>query len=125
MDRHGISNTSDRLVFPNPFHLMQFYSPLSIGEPPKSRTPNQRKDKDMKAQVRPRWISGIAVASLSALIAMTLGVAIVHGKEKAEHVRWDIIVLTPPGATVNAGGQASALNNIGDQITFTGTGTFA
>jgi hypothetical protein len=82
----------------------------------------------MKAQVRPRWISGIAVVSLIALIAMTLGVAIVHGKgkdgkEKGEHVRWDLIVLTPV-ATVNAGGQASALNNIGDQITFTGTGTF-
>ena len=77
----------------------------------------------MKAQLRPRWISGIAVVSLIALIAMTLDVAIAHGKEKGEHVRWDIIVLTP-GATVNAGGQASALNNIGDQITFTGTGTF-
>ena len=34
----------------------------------------------MKAQLRPRWVAGIAVASLSALIAMTLGVAIVHGK---------------------------------------------
>src|SRR6266852_4984447 len=43
---------------------------------------------------------------------------------EAAHVRWDIIVLTPPGATVNAGGQASALNNIGDKITLTGTGTF-
>src|SRR5262249_28735169 len=83
----------------------------------------------MKAQVRPKWISGIAVVSLIALIAMTLGVAIVHGEEKdekkkGERVRWDIILLTTPGATVNPGGQASALNNIGDQITFTGTGTF-
>ncbi len=43
---------------------------------------------------------------------------------QAAHVRWDIIVLTPPGATVNAGGEASALNNIGDKITLTGTGTF-
>src|SRR5437016_13343885 len=42
---------------------------------------------------------------------------------EAARVRWDIIVLTPP-ATVNAGGQASALNNIGDKITLTGTGTF-
>ncbi len=38
----------------------------------------------MKAQVRPRWISGIAVVSLIALIAMTLDVAIAHGKEKGE-----------------------------------------
>src|SRR5256885_14166783 len=43
---------------------------------------------------------------------------------EAARVRWDMIVLTPPGATVNAGGQASALNNIGDKITLTGTGTF-
>jgi hypothetical protein len=35
--------------------------------------------KDMKAQLRPRWVAGIAVASLSALIAMTVGVVIVHG----------------------------------------------
>ena len=34
----------------------------------------------MKAQLRPRWVAGIAVASLSALITMILGVAIVHGK---------------------------------------------
>jgi hypothetical protein len=39
-----------------------------------------KEDKVMKAQLRPRWVAGIAVASLSALIAMTLGVAIVHGK---------------------------------------------
>ena len=85
----------------------------------------------MKAQLRPRWISGIAVVSLIALIAMTLGVAIVHGKEKekekekekAERVRWDIIHLTA-GPTVNPGGQASAQDNIGDTIAFTGTGTF-
>lgn len=37
-------------------------------------------DKDMKAQFRPRWVAGFAVASLSALIMMTLGVAIVHGQ---------------------------------------------
>jgi hypothetical protein len=42
---------------------------------------------------------------------------------QAAHVRWDIIHLTP-GPTVNAGGQASAQNNIGDTITLTGTGTF-
>src|SRR5215470_12010263 len=46
----------------------------------------------------------------------------------AEHVRWDIIHLTPGpggvGATVNSGGQASAKDNIGDTITFTGSGTF-
>ena len=79
----------------------------------------------MKAQVRPRWISGIAVASLSALIAMTLGVAIVHGKEKAEHVRWDIISVnfTAP-FTISAGGIASAKANDGSQITLTGAGRF-
>src|SRR5437867_9092793 len=83
----------------------------------------------MKALVRPRWISGIAVVSLIALIATTLGVGRVHGKEKdkdkekAERVRWDIIHLTA-GPTVNPGGQASAQDNIGDTITFTGTGTF-
>src|SRR3989441_13308740 len=43
---------------------------------------------------------------------------------EAARVRWDMIVLTPPGVTVNAEGQASALNNIGDKITLTGTGTF-
>jgi hypothetical protein len=43
---------------------------------------------------------------------------------QAAHVRWDIINVTP-GPTVNPGGQASAMDNIGDTITFTGTGTFA
>jgi hypothetical protein len=42
---------------------------------------------------------------------------------QAAHVQWDIVLLTP-GPTVNAGGQASAQNNIGDTITLTGTGTF-
>ena len=37
---------------------------------------------------------------------------------QAAHVRWDIINVTP-GPTVNPGGQASAMDNVGDTITST------
>jgi hypothetical protein len=69
-----------------------------------------------------RWISRIGVVSLAALLATTVGLRVVHGQ--AQHVRWDIVSLSLPGATVNPGGQASALDNIGDTITLTGSGTF-
>jgi hypothetical protein len=41
-------------------------------------------------------------------------------------VRWDIVSLSLPGATVNPGGQASAQDNraVADTITLTGSGTF-
>lgn len=41
-------------------------------------------------------------------------------------VRWDIVSLSLPGATVNPGGQASAKDNlaVADTITLTGSGTF-
>jgi hypothetical protein len=41
-------------------------------------------------------------------------------------VRWDIIRLSLPGATVNPGGEASAKDNLGvpNTITLTGSGTF-
>ena len=73
----------------------------------------------MKTQAR--WIARIAIVSSAVLVAVTVGLPVVHGQ--AAHVRWDIINLTP-GPTVNPGGQASAMNNIGETITFTGTGTF-
>jgi hypothetical protein len=38
-------------------------------------------------------------------------------------MRWDIVNLTAP-LTVNSGGHASAMDNIGDTITLTGSGTF-
>jgi len=75
--------------------------------------------KNMKTQAR--WIARIAIVSSAVLVAVTVGLPAVHGQ--AAHVRWDIINLTP-GPTVNPGGQASAMNNIGETITFTGTGTF-
>jgi energy-converting hydrogenase Eha subunit A len=73
----------------------------------------------MKTQAR--WIARIAIVPSAVLVAVTVGLPVVHGQ--AAHVRWDIINLTP-GPTVNPGGQASPMDNIGDTITFTGTGTF-
>jgi hypothetical protein len=61
------------------------------------------------------------ILALTIIFVMTAGTPFVFGQ--AAHVRWDIINLTP-GPTVNAGGHASALNNIGGMITFTGSGTF-
>ncbi len=65
------------------------------------------------------------VLGLSVILMMTA--AALFAFAQAAHVRWDIIHLTPAapsGATVNPGGQASALDNINDMITFTGMGTF-
>jgi hypothetical protein len=82
-----------------------------------------------------RKISGVAGVSLALLLAMTFGSRLAHGQ--AQHVRWDIILLTPGpvggGPTVNPGGQASAKDNqnstaindnLGNTLTLTGTGTF-
>jgi hypothetical protein len=69
-----------------------------------------------------RWIAGAAAVSLAALLATTAGLRVVHGQ--AQHVRWDIIRLSLPGSTVNAGGHASATDNLGNMITLTGSGTF-
>ena len=61
------------------------------------------------------------VVSLAVLLAMTAGLRVIHGQ--AQHVRWDIISLSP-GVTVNPGGQASAKDNLGNTLTLMGTGTF-
>src|SRR2546428_5458737 len=47
-------------------------------------------------------------------------------EREATKVRWDIVSLSLPGATVSPGGQASAKNNLAvpDTITLTGSGTF-
>ena len=72
-----------------------------------------------------RWMSGVAVAALAALLATTVGVRAVHGQ--AQRVRWDIINLaftTPP--TVSEGGFAfaAARNPSSLTIKLTGSGTF-
>jgi hypothetical protein len=82
----------------------------------------------MKTQAR--WISGIAVVSLAVLVAMTVGLPVVHGQ--AAHVRWDIINIDFATLTVSAGGAASARANDCvppgstncSKITLTGAGTF-
>jgi len=82
-------------------------------------------------RAKTRKISGIAAASLGLLLAMTFGSRLTHGQ--AQHIRWDIVNLTLPGATVNPGGHASAKDNQnspgdndnnGNTLTLTGTGTF-
>jgi hypothetical protein len=55
-------------------------------------------DKDMKVQSTQKWLSRITVVSLTAVVAMTLGVAIVHGQ--AQHCAgilstWFFLPLTP------------------------------
>ena len=70
-----------------------------------------------------RWISRVALVSFAVLLAMTVGSRVVRGQ--AQHVRWDIIRLSLPGATVNAGGAASAMDNLGNTLTLTNSsGTF-
>ncbi len=72
-----------------------------------------------------RKISGVAGVSVALLLAMTFGARLAHGQ--AQHVRWDIVRLSLPGATVNSGGQASAKDNllpVADTMTLTGSGTF-
>src|SRR5262245_22450342 len=72
-----------------------------------------------------RRISIIALASVTALVATTVGSRVVRGQ--AQHVRWDIINTIPPPPSpfvVTAGGVASARANDNSRITLTGTGTF-
>jgi hypothetical protein len=76
--------------------------------------------KVMRAAQR-QILKGALASSLVLLMASTIGSRAVRGE--AQHVRWDIVHLTP-GVTVNPGGEASAKNNIGDTITLTGSGTF-
>jgi hypothetical protein len=71
---------------------------------------------------RSRLIPRVGLVSFVALLAMTITSPVVHGQ--AQHVGWDIIKLSLPGSTVNAGGVASAKDNLGDTITLTGSGTF-
>src|SRR5262249_17085146 len=79
-------------------------------------------------RVRARWISGIAIGSLTVLIVTTVGVAIVQGQ--AQHVRWDIVNFAstvPPTATAGGVAYASARNGgapSGLKIKLTGSGTF-
>jgi hypothetical protein len=78
----------------------------------------------MKTQVR--RISRIAVFSLAILVALTVGLPVVHGQ--ADHVRWDIIHLNPATtpATITPGGVAfaSTRNPSTLSIKLTGSGTF-
>ncbi len=74
----------------------------------------------MKVPCSPRWPLGIAVASLTTLIAVTFGVAMVYGQ--AEHIRWDIVTVAT--GTPSPGGMASAFANDGSHITLSGAGTF-
>ncbi|HJZ73184.1 MAG TPA: hypothetical protein VKE51_15675 [Vicinamibacterales bacterium] len=67
-------------------------------------------------------IAKVGLASFAALLATTVASPVVRGQ--AQHVRWDIIRLSTPATTVNPGGQASAMDNLGDTITLTGSGTF-
>jgi len=65
------------------------------------------------------------------MVVLAIGVlawprcALAHERE-ATKVRWDIVTLSLPGATVNRGGQASATDNLAvpNTITLTGSGTF-
>jgi hypothetical protein len=87
-------------------------------------TKSNGRKKNMKTEVR--WISRIAVVSLAVLVALTVGLPLVHGQ--ADHVRWDFIHLdvttSPP--TISAGGVefASARNPSTLSIKLTGSGTF-
>ncbi len=79
----------------------------------------------MRTKVKTRWISCVAMASITGLLAATVGVQVAHGQ--AQHVRWDIINLaftTPP--TVSEGGVAFATtkNPTSLKIKLTGSGTF-
>jgi hypothetical protein len=82
----------------------------------------------MKTQAT--WISRIAVVSLAVLVAVMVGLPVVHGQ--AAHVRWDIISVDFATGTPSAGGIASARANDCvppgsvncSKITLTGSGTF-
>lgn len=76
-------------------------------------------------RARPRSISTVAVVSLAALLAITLGFRVVHGQ--AQHVRWDIISANVPViTTLSPGGVAFAFarNPSTLSIELTGSGTF-
>jgi len=77
----------------------------------------------MRSESRRR--SGIAVASLAALLATTVGVRAVYGQ--AQRVRWDIINLaftTPNTASEGGFAFAAARNPNSLTIKLTGSGTF-
>jgi hypothetical protein len=71
-----------------------------------------------------RRLSGTAAASVAMLLAITVGVHVLHAQ--AQHVRWDIISVDIPITTVSPGGVASAFarNPSTMKITLTGSGTF-
>lgn len=73
-----------------------------------------------------RLLAGLAVVSVSVLLAMTVGLRVVHGQ--AQHGRWDIISLDPTTTpfSINPGGVAfaSARNPSTLKIRLTGSGTF-
>ncbi len=77
-------------------------------------------------KIAARWISGIAIAFLAALLCTTVGLPVVQGS--ADHVRWDIISFNPATtpATISAGGVAfaAARNPSTLTIKLTGSGTF-
>ena len=66
------------------------------------------------------WFLAIAVLLLPLFL---LVVAKARGDRDETKFRWDIISLSLPGVTVNAGGTASALATDGSMITVTGSGT--
>jgi hypothetical protein len=72
----------------------------------------------------PRRISGTAAVSLAVLLAITVGIGMVHAQ--AQHVRWDIISVDIPITTLSPGGVAfaSARNPGTLKIKLTGSGTF-
>jgi hypothetical protein len=77
-------------------------------------------------RITARSISGVGVVSVAAILAITIGLRVVHGQ--AEHVRWDIVSLnfaTTP-ATASPGGVAFAFarNPNTLKIKLTGFGTF-
>jgi hypothetical protein len=76
-------------------------------------------------RIRAKLSSGVAVVSLATLLAITIGLQVVHGQ--AQHVRWDIISANVPNITTLApGGVAFAFaRNPGTlSIKLTGSGTF-
>src|SRR3989442_7968734 len=75
-------------------------------------------------EAKTRKISRVAGVSLALLLAITFSSRLAHSQ--AQHVRWDIVSLSLPGATVNPGGQASAKDNlpVANTMTLTGSGTF-
>lgn len=76
-------------------------------------------------RTRTRSRSGVVVLSLATLLAITIGLRVVHGQ--AQHVRWDIVSANVPDiTTLSPGGVAFAFaRNPGTlSIRLTGSGTF-